>query len=140
MNEYTLLPGRLEGVMRNAHSRVPARQCLQEEAIEEGCIKCIPTILLTSFRLCSLKTATRNNGTKSKQRRHVCPPEKHESLRTVRTLVDRTFLDSSNLRCSLTAQHYALVSRNGWLLHPTVAASLAGKDNVEIVDVATGNG
>lgn len=40
----------------------------------------------------------------------------------------------------LTAQHYCLVARQGFLLHPVVADAVSRIPNPRIVDVATGNG
>ncbi|KAK5077133.1 NAD(+) salvage pathway protein [Lithohypha guttulata] len=40
----------------------------------------------------------------------------------------------------LTAQHYCLVARQGFLLHPTLAESIRNISQPRIADVATGNG
>lgn len=46
--------------------------------------------------------------------------------------------DSESIRLSL--QHYALVRRQGWLLHPKVEEAISGLDSPQIADVACGTG
>lgn len=40
----------------------------------------------------------------------------------------------------LTAQHYVLVERQGWLLHPQIESALKDVPNPQIADVACGTG
>lgn len=40
----------------------------------------------------------------------------------------------------LTAQHYMVVNRQGWILHPDVESAIKDIPNPKIIDLATGTG
>lgn len=46
--------------------------------------------------------------------------------------------EAENLR--LSSQHYCLIRRQGWLLHPKIASAISELDNPRIADVACGTG
>lgn len=46
----------------------------------------------------------------------------------------------SHASTRLTAQHFLLLKKSGWLLHPNIAAKVRGRSELEIADVACGNG
>ncbi|KAK5359257.1 hypothetical protein LTR20_001722 [Exophiala xenobiotica] len=39
----------------------------------------------------------------------------------------------------LTAQHYLILRRSGWLLHPEIASAVSGRTDLAIADLACGN-
>lgn len=45
-----------------------------------------------------------------------------------------------NWKPSLSAQALLFQLKSGWLLHPAVAASVKDKKDIEVADLAAGNG